>query len=449
MRGLPREVVVLSAVAFAVAIGFGILAPAIPVFAREFGVGRTAAVAVISAFAFMRFVSALGSGQLVDRFGERKVLAAGIWIVAVSSGLAGFAQSYPQLLVLRGIGGIGSAMFTVAAMSLLLRVVDAERRGQSTAMWQAGFLIGGIVGPGVGGLLATDSVRAPFFVYAGTLGVAGTIAMLYLRHPSEVEQHATEPGADFPARSAATAPDPAKPTAPGMGLRAALAQPPYLAALTASLATGWSLFGVRISLMPLFVTEPLGLTPAWTGFGFLVSALAQVVALIPAARLTDRVGRRPSLLIGTSLGALSYLLVAISATLSAFFASMIVFGVAAAFLGVAPAAMVGDVVTRSADPAAPDKRRVGGRGGRDGRDGHGGKGGGGKGGGGKAIAVYQMASDLGAIVGPLIAGWMADNYSFGAAFMTTAALLVVAFAMALWAPETRSARRADEAAATQ
>ena len=54
--GLPREVAVLTAVAFAVAVGFGVVAPAIPVYAREFGVGRTAAGAVISAFAFMRLV---------------------------------------------------------------------------------------------------------------------------------------------------------------------------------------------------------------------------------------------------------------------------------------------------------------------------------------------------------------------------------------------------------
>ena len=100
-----------------VAVGFGVVAPAIPVYAREFGVGRTAAGAVISAFAFMRLVSALGSGRLVNRIGERLVLATGIGIVAVSSALAGLAQSYVQLLLLRGVGGIGSAMFTVSAIS--------------------------------------------------------------------------------------------------------------------------------------------------------------------------------------------------------------------------------------------------------------------------------------------------------------------------------------------
>jgi len=426
-RGLPREVLVLSAVAFAIAIGFGILAPAIPVFAREFGVTRTAAAAVISAFAFMRFVSALGSGQLVDRFGERRVLATGIWIVAGSSGLAGLAQSYPQLLLLRGIGGVGSAMFTVAAMSLLLRVVDADRRGQATATWQAGFLLGGILGPGVGGALAASSVRAPFFVYAGTLAVAGAIGMLYLRRPPAGE------------RAATSSPDGvgASATGSGVGLRTALTQRPYLAALTASLATGWSLFGVRIALMPLFVTEVLGLTTVWTGLGFLTSAVVQVVALIPAARITDRVGRRPSLIVGTALGTASYLLVAANESLAAFLGSMVIFGIAAAFLGVAPAAIVGDVVTRSVPDGGPapvaEPRRI-----RGSRSGGGGRGG-------KAVAIYQMASDFGVIVGPLIAGELAERYSFSAAFAATAALIGAACAMAIWMPETRTVRQPEPA----
>ena len=59
------------------------------------------------------------------------MLATGIFIVAVSSGLAGIAQTYAQLLVLRGVGGVGSAMFTVSAMTLLLGSVDPGRRGRA------------------------------------------------------------------------------------------------------------------------------------------------------------------------------------------------------------------------------------------------------------------------------------------------------------------------------
>ena len=140
------------AVAFFVALGFGIVAPALPVFARDFGVGRAAAAAVISAFAFMRILFALPTGQLVDRFGERIVLANGIAIVAVSSALAGLANSYGELIALRGIGGVGSAMFSISAMSLLVRMVPPSQRGRALGFWQGGFLLGGITGPVLGGV---------------------------------------------------------------------------------------------------------------------------------------------------------------------------------------------------------------------------------------------------------------------------------------------------------
>ena len=92
--GLPREVTILSAVSFTVALGYGIVAPGIPAFARQFGVSVAAAATVISAFALMRVAFALPAGRLVDRFGSRPVMAAGIAVVAASSLLAGLSQSF-------------------------------------------------------------------------------------------------------------------------------------------------------------------------------------------------------------------------------------------------------------------------------------------------------------------------------------------------------------------
>src|SRR5207247_3191893 len=88
-RDLPREVAILTAVSFTVALGFGIVAPDIPAFARHFGVSTAAAAGVVSAFALMRIVGALPAGRLVDRLGEPVVMTAGIAIVAVGSLLAG------------------------------------------------------------------------------------------------------------------------------------------------------------------------------------------------------------------------------------------------------------------------------------------------------------------------------------------------------------------------
>ena len=394
LRGLPREVAVLSAVAFAVAIGFGIVAPAIPVFAREFGVGRTAAGAVVSVFALLRFVSAPGCGRLVDRVGERAVLVAGLAIVATSSALAGLARSYWQLLVLRGAGGVGSAMFTVSAYTLLLRTAEPERRGRAAGVFQAGFLIGGLSGPALGGVLTTVSVRLPFFVYAGTLAVAAGIAAGALRRRSPR-------GRDEPA--------PADP--PRTSLADALPDRSYRAALLTNVGSGWALFGVRSSLVPLFVVEGLGRGPEWTGVGFVLGAAAQATMLLPAGRLADERGRKLAMVLGSALVTGSMLLFAVSTTLPAYLLAMVLVGAGAAFLGTAPAALVGDIV---------------------------------RGRGGTVVAVFQMASDLGAIAGPLVAGWLADSASFGAAWLSVAAVAAVGLVASATMPNRR-VRAADPA----
>ena len=195
-RSLPPEVVVLTAVAFSVALGFGVVAPSIPLFAREFGVSNFAAGAVVSVFALVRFVSAPLAGRMVNRLGERWVLATGIGIVGVSSLLAGLAGSYAQLVILRGIGGLGSAMFTVSSFALLLRVVTPDQRGRAAGTYQTGFLLGGIAGPAFGGPLTAWSLRAPFFVYAVTLLVAGAVAMVFLAHTALREHEAAAGTAD-------------------------------------------------------------------------------------------------------------------------------------------------------------------------------------------------------------------------------------------------------------
>ena len=144
LRELPREVTGISAIAFFVALGFGIVAPVIPTFAREFGVSALAATSVISAFAAMRLISATPASWMLGKFGERNVLTSGLMIVSASSALAGCAQTFEQLLILRAVGGLGSTMFTVASMAFLLRVVEASKRGRASSAWSGGFLTGAL-----------------------------------------------------------------------------------------------------------------------------------------------------------------------------------------------------------------------------------------------------------------------------------------------------------------
>lgn len=375
----------LGLIAFCVAVGFGVLVPVLPVFARSFGVGDLEVGAVVSMFALMRLASSPFCGPLINRLGERTVLAAGIFIVAASSGLAGISRSYLQLLLLRGIGGIGSAMFTVSALTLLLNAVEPGRRGRATGFYQGGFLLGGMGGPAIGGALSAISVTAPFFFYAGTLTVAGAVGLLLLRR-----------------RTATSGPD----RTTGVPLREVVRDPRYQVACFTNLASGWTSFGARSALVPVLVVEVLHRPPLWTGIAFACAAVVQTAAMLPAGRLVDTVGRRPAIVVGGLLAAAAIVGVSLASGLPVLIAALCVYGLAAAFLGTAPAAAVGDV--------------VGGRGGT-------------------AVSIFSMCSDVGAIVGPLVAGALADQASYPLAFGVGALLLAASSAFALRMPTTKAA----------
>ena len=263
---LPREVRILVAVAFFVALGFGIVAPALPVFAREFGVGRAAAAGVISAFAFMRIAFALPAGRLVDRLGERVVLASGIAVVATSSALAGLANSYVELIVLRG-----------RRRHRLCDVLDQrdEPAGQ-------------------------DGPRQP--ARSGTRLLAGRVPARR-HHGSGARRRGhrrVDPAAVLPVRRnprrggygrdrrvAGNAvgrpqrPDRTSRTTLGDALR----KPAYRAALAANFADSWGAVGVRSALIPLFVGDVLHKPVIWTGLGFLVVSAVNGAMLLPAASI--------------------------------------------------------------------------------------------------------------------------------------------------------------------
>jgi MFS transporter, DHA1 family, multidrug resistance protein len=381
-RVLPTEVRALVAVAFMVALGYGIVAPAIPLFARQFGVGKAAAGAVISAFALMRLLTAPFVGRLVNSFGERVMLATGIIVVAVSSLLAGFAQDYWQLLVLRGIGGVGSIMFSVSAASILIRVTPSHLRGRAQGAWAGSFLLGMIAGPAVG-TVATFSLRAPFFLYAGTLVVAGALALSTLRH------------SEFAARQSARA-DP-------LPLRVAMQNRAYVAALAASFAGDWAVVGARTAIVPQFVTDRLGLGHGWVYAAFLVVSIVSGALLLPFGRIADSRGRRPVIMIGLLIGAVGFVVLPSVPTILGLLVAMALLGVAGAADSVAPGALMGDVVA---------------------------------GRGGTVVAVFQMSGDLGAVIGPVAAGWIADGYGYAATFLASAAVSAAPLPLVATAPET-------------
>jgi MFS family permease len=148
--GLDPVIVPAMAVSLVVALGFGLVVPVLPLYARSFGVGAFEVGMLVSAFAAMRLVSDLPAGLLIRRIGSARAVALGTSIVACSSAAAGFAANFLQLLTFRGLGGIGSAMFSTGMMSYMLTVIPRDRMGRNLGAYQSTFLLGNMIGPTVG-----------------------------------------------------------------------------------------------------------------------------------------------------------------------------------------------------------------------------------------------------------------------------------------------------------
>ncbi|MEU6646240.1 MFS transporter [Saccharomonospora sp. NPDC046836] len=383
---LPREIYILAGASFLIAIGYGLIGPALPSFAASFDVGVTAASFVISAFALVRLVFAPASGRLVTRFGERPVYLWGLSIVAVGTVASAFAGDYWQLLLFRSASGIGSTMFTVSAIGLLIRISPAHLRGRASGLWGTSFLLGGIAGPVIGSGLVAVSLRAPFLAYGLALVVTTVFVWSQLRH-SELASRQADDGE------------------PAMTFRQALRHPTYRAALASNLANGWVVLGVRMSLMPLFVTAVLLKDESFTGVAMAVFAAANAAALLVAGRFADQRGRRPPALAGLALLAVGTVLLGVTSNPWIFLAASLVAGVGSGALNPSQNAAVADVLGAKAR-------------------------------GGSVLAGFQMAADVGAIVGPLAAGVIAERWSYPAAFTITGGVAVLALVLWLVARET-------------
>lgn len=408
-RRLPKEIYVLVAAAFIVALGYGIIAPVLPQFAASFNFGVTAATIVVSSFAFFRFVFSPTSGRLVDSFGERRIYITGLLVVAASTAAVAFAQNYWQLLIFRGLGGIGSTMFSVSAMALIIRLAPIDARAKASSTYATAFLVGNIAGPVLGGAMAGWGMRIPFIIYAVGLLIAAIVVRVFLASTAEAGS-STKLGR---ARLEAAKDDPQQEV---MTFRQAWQDSAFRSAMLSAFVQGWSAMGIRVAIYPLFAIQALKADTAVAGLALTMFAIGNASAVTVVGRFADTYGRKPFIQWGLLVLGLTTAALAFTDSIWLFFVFSIVAGIGSGLSNPAQQATVADVIGRE---------RKGGR----------------------VLSRYQMALDGGAIVGPIIAGAIVDRFDYSWAFLLTGLLGVLAAAFWFTGRETRPrvAREPDAA----
>jgi MFS family permease len=161
-------------------IGFGIVIPILPFYVTGFGASPATITLLFASFSFFAFFSSPLLGAISDRIGRRPVLILSITSTAIGWFVFAGATSIPILFLGRIIDGVAAGNFSIA-QSYLVDISDKEEdRTVNLGLIGAMFGIGFVLGPIIGGALATISHSTPFWFAGGLASLNAITAYFFL-----------------------------------------------------------------------------------------------------------------------------------------------------------------------------------------------------------------------------------------------------------------------------
>ena len=166
-----RLVLLVTAAVFINYIDRGNLATAAPLMQDELHLSASQLGILLSAFYYGYVVCMPAMGWLAERYGSKRVLAAGVAIWSVATLTTGFAGSFATLLALRVLLGVGESVAFPCASKVLSHAVEVSRLGVANGILSFGYLLGPAVGTLLGGHLMTVFGWRPVFIIFGALSL--------------------------------------------------------------------------------------------------------------------------------------------------------------------------------------------------------------------------------------------------------------------------------------
>ena len=397
-RSFERRVLVWMCVLIAVnQLGFGGVVPALPLYAKSFGVSASAIGLAVAIYGLARFVVAMPTGQLCDRLGRRPTLAIGGVVSTLGNLWCAEAGGFAEFITARFLAGAGAGLVLTAGQVVLADISTPVRRGRTMAVYHGVFLFSVGIGPFPGGLLADHlGLAAPFVAYAAASFLVSLLAWLAV---GETRGLSRPKGGRGWSRG---------PTLIAQ-LRLLAAQIGFVLVCLVGWVNAVVRTGGLFSIIPVLGSVRLGLSVAEIGGGLALGSVVGVAVAYPTGMLVDRFGRKTVIVPATLFAGFSLLVFCFAPSWPWFAAACVFWGVAMSVGGSAPAAYAADLAPPGMNAAA--------------------------------MSTYRMVSDFGYVVGPIALGLIVDGYGSIAALVVAAGLtILVGLAFRLFAPESHRNR---------
>jgi len=267
---MRRVFILAGTIVFIDTLFFAVLTPLLPHYVDRFDLSRAGAGLLAACYPLGVLAGGVPGGIAATRAGVKPTALGALVLIAAASAVFGFGDSIWILNAARFTQGVASAFAWTAALTWLIRVAPATRRGELIGSVLGVAIAGALFGPATGALASVAGIGPVFAAVAG-LCVVG--ALLALRTPAPPVEE-----------------EPSPPRLGRMLRDRRIAGGLWLVALPALL------FGTQSVLVPLHLNE-LGFGAAAIGAVYVVATGLEAVAAPVVGRVSDRRGRRLPILV--------------------------------------------------------------------------------------------------------------------------------------------------------
>ena len=397
-RGSARAVAVVSSAHFTSHFYLLLLPPLFPLLRDVYGVGYTELGFALSVFSIVTGCTQVPVGFAVDRFGARRILAAGLLLEGIAFVLIGLAPLYGALVALMALAGLANAVYHPADYSLLNASVNPRRMGRAFSFHTAAGMLGNAVAPVTMVFLMTFMDWRAALTLCGGVGIA--VGLMVIFNGRALKER---PGAGAGAGAAAAG----APGAGATGIRLLMTAPILLGTLFffGMSVSGYGIQSFSVSALHILHEAPIAeATTVLTAYLF-----ASPVGVLAGGWVADRIRRRHDAFAATCIVMVALCIGAVAALQPPLALVAAFFVVAGLFSGmVAPSR---DMLIRSMTPPSEIA---------------------------KVFGFVSTGFNLGGVVAPVMFGFLLDRSEPGIVFWTVA---LVSLATVFTVLTTGKARR--------